>query len=88
MPYKFKDDGSHIIKPLQRKLYLIIGLILIVRPVISVIQFHSIDYIDVVWGIGGLVTIWGVKFNGFYKLARLYAEWKLRKDNKFDYYSK
>ena len=85
---KWKDDGSHILKPLQRKLYIIIGFILISRPVLSIIQFHTFDYVDIMWGFCGVTLIWGVKFNGFYKLARLYAEWKIRKDNHFDYYSR
>ena len=87
MPFKFKDYGSHIIKPFQRKLYLIIGCLLISRPIISFLSYRSVDYVDIVWGISGALLIWGVKFNGFYKLARLYAEWNLkRKGNRFDYY--
>lgn len=85
---KWKDDGSHIIKPLQRKLYLIIGCIFVIRPIISVLIYHSLDFGDILWGGSGLFLIWGIKFNGIYKIARLYAEWKLRKDNKFDYYSR
>ena len=85
---KWKDDGSHIIKPLQRKLYIIIGCIFVVRPIISVTVYHSLDFGDILWGGSGLFLIWGIKFNGIYKIARLYAELKLRKDNKFDYFSK
>jgi hypothetical protein len=70
-------------------MYLIIGFIFLARPVISVLVYRSLDYTDVVWGLSGILLIWGIKFNGFYKIARLYAEWNLkRKDNKFRYYSK
>lgn len=85
---KWKDDGSHIIKPFQRKLYFIIGCIFLIRPVISIIAYHSLDFGDMLWGGSGILLIWGVKFNGFYKIARLYTEWKIRKNNKFDYFSR
>ena len=89
MPYKFKDDGSDLISPLKRKLYMIISGLLIIRPIISLLLFHYIDLADAYWFSIGLFLVWAIQFNGFYKIARRYAEWNLkRKGNKFDYYSK
>ena len=86
---KWKDDGSHIIKPFQRKIYLIIGGLIMARPVITYYITGTIDVMDVINFFLGALMIWGVRFNGFYKLAKMYAEWNLkRKDNRFDYYSK
>lgn len=86
---KWKDDGSHVIKPLQRKLYFIIGCLIIVKSFTPFILYRTYDFIDVFQLGCGLLLIWGVNLNGFYKFARIYTEWKLKsKDNKFDYYSK
>ena len=84
MPYKFKDDGSHIIKPFTRKIYFIIGCLTIARPVIGLIISGEIDFLGVMNIALGVLLIWGVNKNGFYKLARWYKERQLRKfDNKW-----
>ena len=89
MPYNFKDNGSHIIKPLQRKLYFIIGCLIVGRAAMDLLLFDKMDIMDYLNIILGLVLIWGVNFNGFYRVARWYMEWKLKhNDNRFDYYSR
>lgn len=89
MPYHFKDNGSHIVKPLQRKLYFIIGCLIIGRAVLDLYLLNKIDVMDYLNIILGSVLIWGVNFNGFYKVARWYMEWKLKhSDNRFDYFRK
>ena len=89
MPYNFKDNGSHIVKPFQRKLYFIIGCLIIGRAGLDLVLTHNLDVMDGLNIILGLVLIWGVNLNGFYKIARWYMEWKLRRnDNKFDYFRK
>ena len=79
MPYKFKDDGSHIIKPFARKIYFIIGCLTIARPVVSFILFGEaglMDYLNVVLGV---FMIWGINKNGIYKILRWYKERQIRK---------
>ena len=84
MPYKFKDDGSHIIKPFQKKIYLIIGSLIVGRAFLDLFLVGGIDVMDILNIILGLFMIWGIQFNGFYKIARRYAEWKLKQqDNKW-----
>ena len=88
-PYNFKDNGSHIVKPLQRKLYFIIGCLIIGRAVLDLYLVNHLDVMDYLNILLGCVLIWGVNFNGFYKVARKYMEWKLKHDdNKFDFYSR
>ena len=83
-PYKFKDDGSHIISPLQRKIYFIIGIIFISHPIINYFVLDIIDPMTIIAaGLAG-VMIWGINRNGFYKIVRWYMERKLRQsDNKW-----
>jgi len=89
MPYNFKDNGSHIVKPLQRKLYFIIGCLIICRAALDLYLVNRLDIMDYLNIILGVVLIWGVNFNGFYKVARKYMEWKLKhNDNRFDYFRK
>ena len=84
MPYNFKDNGSHIIKPLQRKIYFTIGMLFVSHPIISFLVFGQIDTMQIIDAILGGFMIWGVNFNGFYRLARRYAEWQIKKkDNKW-----
>ena len=86
---KWKDDGSSFIKPLQRKLYFIIGCLIAARPLIFFLIGSDVTIFDIINGGLGILLIWGVNFNGFYKLARRYMEWRLKhKDNRFDYYSR
>lgn len=86
---KWKDDGSHVIKPFQRKMYFIIGCLIIGRAVLDWVLTKYLDSMDYLNIILGLVLIWGINLNGFYKLARRYMEWKLsRNGNRFDYYSR
>ena len=79
MPYKFKDDGSHIIKPFARKIYFIIGCLTIARPVVSFILFGQVGIMEYLNIVLGSFMIWGIKKNGIYKILRWYAERKLRK---------
>lgn len=84
MPYKFKDDGSHIVKPFQRKLYFIIGCLIIGRAALDLYMIRTLDVMDCLNIILGCVLIWGVNRNGFYKIARWYMERKIRRfDNKW-----
>lgn len=84
MPYKFKDDGSHIIKPIQRKIYFIIGIIFISQPIVNYILFNEINVMQIITAILSSFMIWGVNKNGFYKIARWYMEKRIRKfDNKW-----
>lgn len=78
-PYKFKDDGGHVIKPKLRKIYFIIGCLIMLRPLVSFVLFGTIDVIDWFNLVLGGVMIWGINFNGFYKIARWYMERKLRR---------
>lgn len=84
MPYKFKDDGSNIIKPFQKKIYLIIGLIFISQPIFNYILFSEINIMQIITALLSVFMIWGVNKNGFYKIARWYMERKIRRfDNKW-----
>ena len=84
MPYKFKDDGSHIIKPFQRKIYFIIAVIFISQPILNYLLFDYVDVMQLVSASLAGFMIWGVNKNGFYKIARWYMERKIRKfDNKW-----
>ena len=84
MPYKFKDDGSHVIKPLQRKIIFITGSLMIARPFVTWYLFREVDFIDGLNVAMGIIFIWGVNLNGFYKLARWYMEKKIKDfDNKW-----
>ena len=89
MPYKFKDDGSHIIKQFQRKIYFIIGILITIRPIFNYILFRENDFLDWLGIPFGLLLIWGINKNGFYKIIRKITEWKMKnKDNKFDYFAR
>lgn len=81
---KWKDEGSHIIKPFQRRLYFIIALVIISRSFVDLFILGSMDWMDYL-NIGlGAFMIWGINRNGFYKIARRYAEYVVRKkDNKW-----
>ena len=79
MPYKFKDDGSHIIKPFARKIYFIIGCLTIARPFVSYILFGQIGFIEYLNIVLGVFMIWGINKNGIYKILRGYKERQLRR---------
>ena len=88
MPYKFKDNQN---KPNQSKKFklLFIGLsgFIILESTFEMIAAKSIDIHSLI-NIGlAFFVVWGVWFNGYYKIMRAYASWKLRKqDSKFDYF--
>jgi len=81
---KWKDEGSHIIKPFQRKIYLIIGCLIILRPVVFFVLFRQLDVLDIMNIVLGSFLIWGIQLNGFYKIIRWYAERQMKRwDNKW-----
>ena len=84
MPYKFKDDGSHIIKPRMRKIYFIIGCLTVLRPIVNYFTLGQITIMDYLTFGLGVFMIWGINKNGLYKIARWCKERQLRKfDNKW-----
>ena len=87
MPYQFKDNQN---KQYSKKLRLIFaGLsgFIILESIFQMfltnrVDFHAVSNI----AMAGFV-IWGVFFNGYYKIMRWYAGLQTkRKDNKFDYF--
>lgn len=86
--HKFKNDGSGMIPEKTRKLYLITTIALLIFVVVKDIIIAKIYVLDIVSIALGVCVLWGIQFNGAYKIARKIMEWKLtRKDNKFDYRS-
>lgn len=81
---KWKDDGSYIIKPWQRKIYFIVSILLIIRLPFFYFATGKVYDADILDFVLGFVFLWGINFNGFYKIIRRYAEWQLKKrDNKW-----
>ena len=86
---KWKDNENNVIPKFFKNILIIFGLFGLTFLPIDVIIFHRIDFQDVFNLCLGLFAIWTGKYNGLYKIARAYAEWKLRrKDNKWRYYSR
>lgn len=81
---KWKDDGSDLIKPRQRKLYFLLSMLFITKPLIFFILKYPIDGFDLFGSFMGFVLMWGTNFNGFYKISRKITEWDMkRRDNKW-----
>ena len=78
MNYKFKNDGSGSLPPKQRKLYTIIGCLMVSSAGLLTIIF-GFTFGNIVQLLCGLTIIWGIRFNGFYKVFRWYAEYQLKK---------
>lgn len=84
MPYQFKDNGSDIIKPFARRIYLIVGILMLIRTPIDYFLLGQLDYTDILNPPLAIFMLWGVNKNGFYKIARWNAERQLKKrDNKW-----
>ena len=81
---KWKDNEN--IKLKHSRLFLI-GAGFIIFMSVADFLFFKWDWRDIMnMGIG-LFLIWGVKFNGLYRIARKLTEYRLRRrDNKFDYF--
>lgn len=79
MPYKFKNDGSGLINPRMRKIYLIIAGIMIAQGITMIAYNHHIKFGDLLSIGSGLFLFWGIQYQGFYKLARFIAEWNMRR---------
>lgn len=81
--HQFKNDGSGMMPKWQRKLYIGIGLAMALGGILLVSLF-GVTFGNVVQILCGVTIIWGVKFNGFYKSFRWYAEKQLKKkDNQW-----
>ena len=78
MPHQFKNDGSGMIPKGKRILYTSIGVIMLGSAVLLTILF-GFSFGNTVQFLCGLTIIWGIKFNGFYKMFRWYAEYQLKK---------
>ena len=87
MPYQFKDNQN---TPYRSKKYrlLFFGLsaFIIIESILGMVA-AGVNIHDLI-NIGlALFVIWGVQFNGYYKIMRAYASWKMKKqDSKFDYF--
>lgn len=78
---KFKDDGSNLINPLQRKIYFVVSILLISKPIVDYIFVQRISFLDIVDPILGVFWIWAINKNGMYKILRWYAEQQIKKGN-------
>lgn len=80
----WKDNENIKIK--HSRLYLIGAGFLIVMSSLDIL-FFKYNWQDIM-NLGlGIFLVWGVKFNGLYKIARYLTEKRLkRRDNKFDYF--
>lgn len=81
---KWKDDGSHFISSTQKKIIIYSSLGIIIFNIFNILVTAFITPYEI-FNIGFMIVIiWGVNWGGFYRLARRYAEWKLKKrDNKW-----
>ena len=82
----FKDNENRVFNPKLSKLMLILAIPGFLFGPIHFILYHAIIWQDPVDFLGSIFIVYLVKFNGAYKLARKYAEWRLKKkDNKWRY---
>ena len=84
LPFKFKDNEA--VKLKHKWIYLSGAIFVSFMAVIDML-FFKWDWQDP-FNLGlGLFIIWGVQFNGLYRIMRKIAVWRLkRRDNKFDYF--
>lgn len=86
MTRRWKDNENIKIK--HSRLYLIgAGFLIVMSSLNFIVPWFHWNWQDFL-NIGlGVFLIWGVKFNGLYKIARYLTERRLkRRDNKFDYF--
>lgn len=76
---KWKDEGTNILPPKRRKLYLIITIGLILFTSSKIILTGKIYDFDVISLGIAIFLLWGIKFNGLYKIMRKIAEYQLKK---------
>ena len=83
---KWKDNEAIKIK---YKWFYLGGAVFIVFMALMNILFFKWTWQDPFNIALGLFIVWGVQFNGLYRIMRKITEYRLRrKDNKFDYYSR
>ena len=78
MPYQFKNDGSAAIPKGKRILYISIGYLMLGSAVLLTYLF-GFTFGNIVQILCGLAIIYGIQYNGFYKMFRWYAEYQLKK---------
>ena len=86
---KWKDNENAAVPKFFKNVLIVFGTIGLIFLPLDILVLHRIDFQDVFnFGLG-LFAIWAGKYNGLYRIARKYADWKTRrKDNKCDYYSR
>ena len=87
MPYKFKDNQNKTYSKNLKLLFTGLAGFIISQELIAAYYTQRID-IHAIVNIGlACFVLWGIWFNGYYKIMRKYSEWKLKKqDSKFDYF--
>lgn len=86
MPYKWKDNENIRIK--HKKIYTIIIIGMMGIDTFDIL-FHKVSFSDCFNLALGTFLLWGMWMNGFYRISRKVAEWKMkRRDNRFDYFSR
>ncbi len=83
---KWKDNENVQIK--NKSLYVGIMAIIVTMDMYDIL-IHQATFSDYFGLTMAAFFVWGLYFNGYYKIARKIKEWQMkRSDNKFDYYSK